>query len=133
MIKKHNWVVFIYSGIHQSTQNDDIELTDDETDYNQDTASTEAEQQKKRRRTANYQQTDAISTLSNITPVIRTSTEENYHDRINRLTASKQRFNIPSTYRESLSNYDPSKSPLFTDRVSNQNIIFTALKCESVQ
>jgi hypothetical protein len=58
-----------------------------------------------------------IDHTSNTTPVIfQTSTEQTYNERINRLTPSKRRFNMSTT-----SNYDPSKSPLFSvgNRVSH--------------
>jgi hypothetical protein len=67
--------------------------------------------------------TDSIRSLSNLrldhtsntTPVLlQTSIEQNPNERINRLTSSKQRFNLLPTYRGSTSNYDPSKSPLFS-------------------
>ena len=62
-----------------------------------------------------------IDHTSNTAPIIfHTSTEHNYNERINRLTPSRQRSNILPTYRGSTSNYDPSKSPLFSvgNRVS---------------
>ena len=63
---------------------------------------------------------------SNTTPVIfRTTTEQNYNERLNRLTPSRQRSNILPTYRGSTSTYDPSKSPLFSvnNRVSRLSYI----------
>ncbi|CAF4452327.1 unnamed protein product, partial [Rotaria sp. Silwood2] len=46
--------------------------------------------------------------------LLQTSTEKKHNEGINRLTLSKQRFNIPSTNRGLISNYDPSQSPLFS-------------------
>lgn len=51
-----------------------------------------------------------MNQTSNTTPI---RIEQNPNERLSRLTASKQRFNILPTYRGSTSNYDPSKSPLF--------------------
>jgi hypothetical protein len=168
-------LIFILDG-RSSIRDDETQLTDDEDNNNRGVPSneqdlTEIEQQKKRRRTANYQNilptkttnghhdqddrifsplsmnlillsiafiilfflltasTDSIRSLSNLrldhtsntTPVLlQTSIEQNPNERINRLTSSKQRFNLLPTYRGSTSNYDPSKSPLFStgNRVS---------------
>jgi hypothetical protein len=52
---------------------------------------------------------------ANTTPVLlQTSTEPNQNEETNRLTSSKQRFNISSTNRGLTPNYDPSQSPLFS-------------------
>ncbi|CAF3462959.1 unnamed protein product [Rotaria sp. Silwood1] len=123
--------------LHQPVRDDESQFTDDDDNNNQDVSSIEQdlkeieqqkkrqiEQQKKRRRTTNYQQihtnnrhhenektnsTDSISSLSNRRLHCTTSTELNSNERINRIISSTQRFNITST-----SNYDPSKSPLFS-------------------
>jgi len=77
--------------------------------------------------------TDSIRSLSNLrldhtsntTPVLlQTSIEQNPNERINRLTSSKQRFNLLPTYRGSTSNYDPSKSPLFSTGNRVSKILF---------
>ncbi len=58
---------------------------------------------------------DNGSNTANTTPVLlQTSTEQNHNEGTNRLTSSKQRFNIPSTTRGLIPNYDPSQSPLFS-------------------
>jgi hypothetical protein len=55
------------------------------------------------------------SNTANTTPVLlQTSTEQNHNEGTNRLTSSKQRFNISSTNRGLTPNYDPSQSPLFS-------------------
>jgi hypothetical protein len=158
--------LFVFLDDRSTIQDDEPQITDDEDNNSRDALSTkqgatEIEQQKKRRRTANYQHIlstkttnghhdvertsspfsmnlillsivililfflltasiDSIRSLSNIriqhttttTPVLhQTSIEQNHNERINR---SKQRFNILPTYRTPTSNYDPSKSPLFS-------------------
>jgi hypothetical protein len=57
---------------------------------------------------------DGLNT-ANTTPVLlQTSTEQNYNEGTNRLTSSKQRFNISSTSRGFAPNYDLSQSSLFS-------------------
>ncbi|UJR22997.1 hypothetical protein I4U23_026024 [Adineta vaga] len=108
---------------------DEPQLTDDEDSYSRDVPSTE--QQTKRRRTANYQHIlstnsnqesdrasppsnsiDSVASSTYTTPILRrTSIEQNYSEIINR---SRPLYHHPSTYRKVTSNYDPSKSPLFS-------------------
>jgi hypothetical protein len=64
---------------------------------------------------SNRQIIDNGSDTANTTPVLhQTSTDQNHNDGINRLTSSKQRFNISSFNRGLTPNYDPSQSPLFS-------------------
>ncbi|CAF4054422.1 unnamed protein product [Rotaria sp. Silwood2] len=135
--------------LHQPIRDDESQLTDDEDNNNQDVSSTgqdlkEIEQQKKRRRTTTYQlidttnghhenektslypnSTDTKSSLSNHRFHHTTAGEQNSNERINRIISSTQRFNITST-----SNYDPSKSPLFSidNRKSTETTTTTNLK-----
>ncbi|CAM4970620.1 unnamed protein product [Rotaria socialis] len=118
----------------RTTRDDGSSLIDEEDDSIEDVLPTERdltdiEQQKKRPRTANYQNihddermsshpisTDSIRLLSKHRLDHTKSSEQNYNETINRvLPSSTQRFNSSLTYRRSTSNYDPSKSPLFSD------------------
>jgi len=68
---------------------------------------------------------DNGSNTANTTPVLlQTSTEQNHNEGTNRLTSSKQRFNIPSTTRGLIPSYDPSQSPLFSVSVRVSHFVF---------
>jgi hypothetical protein len=70
-----------------------------------------------------------IDTTRNTTSVsVRTTTEQIDNEGSNKFTSSKQRFNIPSTYRGSTSNYDPSESSLFPVGSRVSSIIFLETK-----
>jgi hypothetical protein len=118
--------------------------------------SIEIEQQKKRRRTANYQNilstkstnghhhhddddertsssifsTDSVRFSSDRRIDPTSSTVQSSNERINRFTPAKQRFDILPTYRGSTSNYDPTKSPLFSagNRKTTETTTTTNLK-----
>ena len=63
---------------------------------------------------------------ANTTPVLlqTSSTEQNHNEETNRLTSSKQRFNISSTTRSLTPNYDLSQSPLFSVGVRVSSFLF---------
>ncbi|CAF1346330.1 unnamed protein product [Adineta ricciae] len=112
------------------SHSDESQLTDDEDNNNRDVPSTE--QQTKRRRTANYQHvttttshhhdnerttpatssTESVISSTHTTPILcRTSIEQNYSEVVHRV---RHHYDLPSSYRRTTSNYDPSKSPLFS-------------------
>ena len=64
--------------------------------------------------------TDNIRSLSSRRTDLSSSLTQNPDERANRFTPVKQRFDILPTYRPPASNYDPTKSPLFSagNRVS---------------
>ncbi|CAF0997893.1 unnamed protein product [Rotaria magnacalcarata] len=119
----------------RTTRDDESSLIDEEDDSIEDVLPTERdltdiEQQKKGPRTTYYQNihddhermsshpisTDSIRLLSKHRIDHKKSSEQNYNEIINRvLPSSTQRFHSSLTYRQSTSNYDPSKSPLFSD------------------
>ncbi|CAF1169546.1 unnamed protein product [Adineta ricciae] len=110
------------------SHSDESQLTDDEDNNNRDVPSTE--QQTKRRRTSNYQHvtttttshhhgnertspgTKSVISSTHTTPILcRTSIEQDYSEVVHRV---RHHYNHPSSYRRTTSNYDPSKSPLFS-------------------
>lgn len=72
--------------------------------------------------------TDNIRSLSSRRTDLSSSLTLNPDERTNRFTPVKQRFDILPTYRAQTSNYDPTKSPLFSAGNRVSKITFSCLK-----